>query len=156
ETQRTENTLALRVGVDIGGTFTDLVFLNEKTGEIASTKALTTPDQLTSAVLSCLELARVDLAKTRFVIHGPTLGINAVIERKGAKTALLTTEGFRDVLEIGRGDFKRMYDLLYQRPGILVPRHLRLEIPERMAADGEELISLSEPAVRAAAEKLKE
>ena len=86
--------MALRVGVDIGGTFTDLVFLNEESGEIASTKALTTPDQLTTAVLSCLELARVDLSKTRFVIHGTTVGINAVIERKGAKTALLTTDGF--------------------------------------------------------------
>jgi N-methylhydantoinase A len=147
--------LALRVGVDIGGTFTDLVFLNEETGEIASTKALTTPDQLTSAVLSCLELARVDLAKARFVIHGTTVGINAVIERKGARTALLTTNGFRDVLEIGRGDFKRMYDLLYQRPVILVPRHLRFEIPERMAADGEELIPLDESEIRDAAERLK-
>src|SRR5262245_17691165 len=105
--------------------------------------------------LSCLELAHVDLAKTRFVIHGTTVGINAVIERKGAKTALLTTNGFRDVLEIGRGDFKRMYDLLYQRPTTLVPRQLRFDIPERMAADGEELIPLDEAAVRAAAERLK-
>ncbi len=114
--------MALRIGVDIGGTFTDLVALDETTGAVVTTKALSTPRELLEGVLRCVDQAGVRLADCRFVIHGTTIGINALLELKGARTGLITTEGFRDVLEIGRGDFLKMYDVLYRRPEPLVPR----------------------------------
>jgi N-methylhydantoinase A/oxoprolinase/acetone carboxylase beta subunit len=114
--------VALRIGVDIGGTFTDLVVLDESTGRVANTKALSTPHDLLEGVLRCVDQAGVDLGDGRLVIHGTTVGINALLERKGARTALVTTEGFRDVLEIGRGNFLKMYDVLYRRPEPLVRR----------------------------------
>ena len=146
--------MALRIGVDIGGTFTDLVALDEATGAVHSTKALSTPRDLLDGVLRCVDQADVQLAATRLVIHGTTIGINALLERKGALTGLVTTDGFRDVLEIGRGNFLRMYDVLYRRPTPLVPRGRRLEVPERLTAHGEVLTPLDEPAVREAARAL--
>jgi N-methylhydantoinase A len=148
--------MALRIGVDIGGTFTDLVALDERTGAVVNEKALSTPRALLDGVLQCVDQARVDLADCRLVIHGTTIGINALIEEKGARTGLVTTEGFRDVLEIGRGNFLRMYDVLYRRPTPLVPRGRRLEVPERLGARGEALVPLDETAVRAAARRLRE
>src|SRR5262249_55812907 len=94
------------------------------------------------------------LEDCRLVIHGTTIGINALLERTGARTGLVTTEGFRDVLEIGRGNFLRMYDVLYRRPAPLVPRGRCLEVPERLSARGEVLVPLDEDAVRAAARRL--
>jgi N-methylhydantoinase A len=146
--------VALRIGVDIGGTFTDLVALDEATGTVVNTKALSTPRELLEGVLRCVDQARVRLAECRLVIHGTTIGINALIEEKGARTGLITTEGFRDVLEIGRGNFLRMYDVLYRRPPPLVPRGRCLEVPERLTARGEVLVPLDERAVRAAAKRL--
>jgi len=119
--------VGLRIGVDIGGTFTDLVALDERTGAVLNEKALSTPRALLDGVLHCVDQARVELADCRLVIHGTTIGINALIEEKGARTGLVTTEGFRDVLEIGRGNFLRMYDVLYRRPTPLVPRGRRLD-----------------------------
>jgi N-methylhydantoinase A len=105
--------LALRIGVDIGGTFTDLVVLDdESTGTVTNTKAISIPRDLLQGVLACVDQAHADLRNCRMVIHGTTVGINALLERTGACTALLTTEGFRDVLELGRGNFHRMYDVL--------------------------------------------
>jgi len=144
----------LRIGVDIGGTFTDLVALDEATGVVVNAKALSTPSKLLDGVLRCADQAGVDLADCRLTIHGTTIGINALLEGKGARTGLLTTEGFRDVLEIGRGNFLRMYDVLYRRPTPLVPRGRRLEVAERLGARGEVLVPLDEPAVRAAARSL--
>ncbi len=112
--------VALRIGIDIGGTFTDLVALDEATGALVDTKALSTPDDLLEGILRCVDQAGARLADCRLVIHGTTIGINALLERKGALTGLITTEGFRDVLEIGRGNFLRMYDVLYRRPASLV------------------------------------
>src|SRR5262245_51539307 len=146
--------VALRIGVDIGGTFTDLVALDEATGAVATTKALSTPRELLEGVLACVDQAGVRLGDCRFVIHGTTIGINALVERKGARTGLVTTEGFRDVLEIGRGDFLKMYDVLYRRPEPLVPRGRCLEVPERLTATGDVLVPLDEGAVRAAAPAL--
>ena len=146
--------MALRIGIDIGGTFTDLVVLDEATGAVANSKALSTPQDLLEGVLRCVDQAGVSLADGRLVIHGTTLGINALLERKGARTGLVTTEGFRDVLEIGRGNFVRMYDVLYRRPAPLVPRGRCLEVPERLTARGEVLTPLDEGAVRAAAARL--
>jgi N-methylhydantoinase A len=145
----------LRIGVDIGGTFTDLVALDEATGAVVNAKALSTPCELIDGVLRCVDQARVDLADCQLTIHGTTIGINALLEGKGARTGLLTTQGFRDVLEIGRGNFLRMYDVLYRRPTPLVPRGRRLEIPERLVARGEVLVPLDEAAVRDAARALR-
>ena len=125
--------VALRIGIDIGGTFTDLVALDEATGAVVDTKALSTPQDLLQGILRCVDQAGARLEDCRLAIHGTTIGINALLERKGARTGLVTTEGFRDVLEIGRGNFLRMYDVLYRRPTPLVPRGRRLEVGERMA-----------------------
>lgn len=145
----------LRIGVDIGGTFTDLVALDETTGTVVNAKALSTPSELIDGVLRCVDQAGVDLADCRLVLHGTTIGINALLEGKGARTGLLTTQGFGDVLEIGRGNFLRMYDVLYRRPAPLVPRGRRLEIPERLGPRGEVLVPLDEAAVRDAARALR-
>ncbi len=146
--------LSLRIGIDIGGTFTDLVVLDEATGAVKNAKALSTPRDLLQGVLKTIEQASVDLAGGRLVIHGTTVAINALLERKGARTGLLTTEGFRDVLEIGRGNYTRMYDVLYRRPEPLVRRGLRREVPERMDARGDVLRALDEDAARASLEAL--
>jgi N-methylhydantoinase A len=148
--------MALRIGVDIGGTFTDLVALDEATGAVVNTKALSTPRALLEGVLHCVDQAGVRLPDCRLVIHGTTIGINALLEGKGARTGLVTTEGFRDVLEIGRGNFLRMYDVIYRRPTPLVPRGRCLEVPERLTARGDILVPLDETAVRAAARRLKD
>ena len=146
--------MALRIGIDIGGTFTDLVALDEATGAVVDTKALSTPQDLLQGILSCVDQAGARLEDCRLAIHGTTIGINALLEGKGARTGLITTEGFRDVLEIGRGNFLRMYDVLYRRPTPLVPRGRRLEVGERIGARGEVLVALDEEAVRAAARRL--
>ncbi len=146
--------MTLRIGVDIGGTFTDLVALDEATGAVTNTKALSTPRDLLDGVLRCVDQVGARLSDCRLVIHGTTIGINALLERKGALTGLITTQGFRDVLEIGRGNFLRMYDVLYRRPAPLVPRGRRLEVPERLGARGDVLVPLDEGAVRAAAKQL--
>ncbi|HEY3097859.1 MAG TPA: hydantoinase/oxoprolinase family protein [Methylomirabilota bacterium] len=146
--------MPLRIGVDIGGTFTDLVALDETMGVVVNAKALSTPSKLLDGVLRCADQAGVDLADCRLAIHGTTIGINALLEGKGARTGLVTTEGFRDVLEIGRGNFLRMYDVLYRRPTPLVPRGRRLEVSERLGARGEVLVPLDEAAVRVAARSL--
>src|SRR5262245_40185615 len=143
--------VALRIGVDIGGTFTDLVALDEATGAVVTSKALSTPRELLDGVLACVDQVGVWLADCRFVIHGTTIGINALLEHKGARTGLITTEGFRDVFEIGCGDFLKMYDVLYRRPEPLVPRGRCLGVPERLTAIGDVLVPLDEAVVCAAA-----
>src|SRR5882724_7180607 len=122
-----------RIGVDIGGTFTDLVWVDEATGAVRVGKILTTPKEP---------------AQARTLIHGTTLATNALIERKGAKTGLLTTAGFRDALEIGREGRYDMYDLFIDPPATLVPRHLRLEVAERILADGGVLTPLEAATAR--------
>src|SRR3989441_6837132 len=149
-----EAAVPLRIGVDIGGTFTDLVALDEVTGAVTDAKALSTPGDLLEGVLRCVDQAGVRLPDCRLVIHGTTIAINALLEGKGARTGLITTQGFRDVLEIGRGNFLKMYDVLYRRPTPLVPRGRRLEVPERISARGEVLVPLDEAAVRDAARSL--
>ena len=129
-----------RLGVDIGGTFTDLVWVDDLTGEVRVGKLLTTPKDPAQAVeqgvLGLLQEAGAAAGGVRGLIHGTTLATNALIERKGARTGLLTTAGFRDALEIGREGRYDMYDLFIDPPAPLVPRHLRHEVPERIGADG--------------------
>ncbi len=143
-----------RLGVDIGGTFTDLVWVDDATGAVRVGKLLTTPKDPAQAVeqgvLGLLEEAGALPAGVRSLIHGTTLATNALIERKGARTGLLTTAGFRDALEIGREGRYDMYDLFIDPPAPLVPRHLRLEVPERVGADGGVLRPLDAAGARAA------
>jgi 5-oxoprolinase (ATP-hydrolysing) len=147
-----------RVGLDIGGTFTDLVLLDEATGELRLHKILTTPhDPAEAALAGLLELcgaAGVALRDAAVLVHGTTLVTNAIIERRGARTALLTTRGFRDILEMGKEQRYDIYDLFLQFPDPLARRRDRLEADERTAADGELLVPLDREAVRRAAREL--
>ncbi len=139
------------LAVDIGGTFTDIVLFNFDTNHIAVSKVLTTYPDPSQAVLGgvgqLLKDNRIDPASIRQVIHGTTLVTNTLIERKGARTALLTTEGFRDALEIGNEGRYDIYDLGLVKPQPLVERRLRFGIPERMTASGEVLRPLDTQAV---------
>jgi N-methylhydantoinase A len=144
-------TATTRIAVDIGGTFTDVVLaLPERT---LSMKLLTTRDAPERAVIEGVEMilseAGVASSALGLVIHGTTLATNALIERKGARTALITTRGFRDSLEIAYEHRFEQYDLYMERPESLVPRDLRLEVPERCAADGSVLLPLDEAALDA-------
>ena len=138
----------MRIAVDIGGTFTDLVAADEH-GQVSRSKALTTPDDLARGIQECLRGANIDVAGASFFVHGSTVAINAVLERKGARTGLITTQGFRDVYEIGRGNRPEGYNLFFKRPVPLVPRDLRLEVDERLYATGEVLRPLDEQSAAA-------
>ncbi len=131
---------SFRLGCDIGGTFTDFVLLNDKTGEIHINKCLTTPADPSEAVEEGVKqlLDRIPgfIPHLEEIIHGTTLVINAIIERKGARTGLITTKGFRDVLELGREIRYDAYDIFSEYPKPLVPRYLRKEIDERITSDG--------------------
>jgi N-methylhydantoinase A len=144
--------VASRLGVDIGGTFTDLVVIDEATGAARVGKILTTPKDPAHAVeqgiAALLEESRTAAGAVRAVVHGTTLATNALIERKGARTALLTTEGFRDALEIRHEGRYDMYDLFIDPPAPLVPRHLRREVRERLLADGSVRQPLDEAGAR--------
>jgi N-methylhydantoinase A len=131
-----------RLAVDIGGTFTDLVCFDADSGELVVEKALTTPRDLTEGVQETIRLADVAPEATSFFVHGGTTVINAITERKGAKTALVTTAGFRDVLEIARGNRPDLYNFCFEKPRPFVPRRLRFEVQERVRADGEVLAPL--------------
>lgn len=130
-----------RIGADIGGTFTDLIVVNSQTGEFLIGKTLTTPEDPSLAVETALKTTLkkfgVQSNQVSHLIHGTTLVTNAMIERKGAKTALMTTGGFRDSIEIGRETRYDLYDLMLEQPKPLVPRHLRFDIPQRTLANGE-------------------
>jgi N-methylhydantoinase A/oxoprolinase/acetone carboxylase beta subunit len=129
-----------RIGVDVGGTFTDVLLLDDSTGAFHVAKTLTTPEDPSVGVLRAisdsLEQADVPASVLRNVIHGTTLVTNAIIQRAGAPTALLTTRGFSDVLDIAREHRYDMYDLLLEQPRPLVPRENRFEVDERIFADG--------------------
>ncbi len=142
------------IGVDIGGTFTDLV--GYRGGELVLSKTLTTVANPTIGVAKAFELSGTSLAELDEFLHGSTMAINTVLERKGAMTALLTTEGFRDVYEIGRGNRPEAFDIAFQRPQPLVPRYLRFENSERMNAKGDVIRPLDENAVRELGKQLKQ
>ena len=147
-----------RVGVDIGGTFTDLIVVNDATGEFAVGKALTTPQDPSQAIETVLQetlqRAGLDAGVIWHLVHGTTLVTNAIIERKGATTALLTTHGFRDALEIGRETRYDLYDLMIDLPKPLIPRYLRFDVPQRTLADGTTLEALDEGYVEKLAREL--
>jgi N-methylhydantoinase A len=145
----------VRVATDIGGTFTDLIYLDEVTGEVGLTKASTTPHNFAIGVEDTLVKSAINVADTTFFVHGSTIIINALTERKGVKTGLITTEGFRDVLAITRANRPDIYNMYYTKPEPFVPRYLRLEVRERVNYKGEELAPLNEGDVRQAAEFFK-
>jgi len=130
--------MASRIGVDIGGTFTDFIVYDEAGNKVIIDKIPTTPESPEKAVVNVIKrnLSKTDLQKVDFFLHGTTVGLNALLERKGSKVGLLCTKGFRDILEIRRGDRDEMYNLFWQPPPPLVPRFLRVEIEERLHADG--------------------
>ena len=144
--------MPVRLAIDIGGTFTDFVGLDETTGAVVLEKALTTPRDFADGVTHTIRKSQVDPRAIRQFVHGTTVVINALTERQGAKVALLTTQGFRDVLEIQRANRTDMYNLFYQKPKPFVPRRLRFEVRERLNYQGEVLQRLVEEDVAAAAE----
>jgi N-methylhydantoinase A len=135
------------VGVDIGGTFTDLVGCVD--GRIVTSKCSTVPADPTSGVAESLALAQCRIPALGEVLHGSTIAINTVLERKGARTALITTRGFRDTYAIGRGNRIEAFNLFFHRPKPLIPRELTFEVTERVNAKGEVLTGLNEVEVRA-------
>jgi N-methylhydantoinase A/oxoprolinase/acetone carboxylase beta subunit len=153
-------TTAYRLGVDIGGTFTDFAVVDEGAGTVRVEKMLTSakaPEETVLRGIESLAEAIPDmLAQTSDVIHATTLITNVILERKGAKTGLLTTAGFRDILELAREVRYDIFDMFIRLPEPMVPRQLRLGVSERVLADGSILTPLNEAEVREAAEVFRE
>ena len=152
----------MRIAIDVGGTFTDVVLIDDATGQIHCTKVLTTHRNLAEGVITGIDkilgMVRTSLDRIDYLVHGTTLGTNALIERKGARTGLITTEGMRDVLDIGRIERPDagLYDIFVDTPQPLVPRYLRREVRERVGADGSVVIPLDEEMARQEARFLRE
>lgn len=147
--------MAWIVGIDVGGTFTDLIGIEPKLGRVALAKVPTTVENQAFGVLAALEQGGIALADTETIVHGTTTTTNALLERKVAKVGLITTKGFRDSLELGRRTRPTAYGLTGSFEP-LVPRQWRLEVPERMDADGNVVVALDEAAFRSAVLQLKE
>jgi N-methylhydantoinase A/oxoprolinase/acetone carboxylase beta subunit len=148
-----------RVGIDIGGTFTDAALVDSETGQVRVVKVLTTPEDPAKGFMSALErglqecgAAGRDVAA---VVHATTVATNAIIEGKIARVGMLVTRGFRDILEIGRQIRSRLYDVHLQKPAPLVPRRWSLEVTERLDAEGAVLEPLDVDEVRAAVRRLR-
>ena len=143
--------MAWMIGVDVGGTFTDFFAFNDDTDQVVLHKVSSTPTNPARAIIDGLaELSRlyaIDLASMTRLSHGTTIATNALIQRRGGKVALIVTEGFRDLIEIGRQIRPRVFDLQADYPMPLVPRELRFEAPERMTAEGKPLRALEPAAV---------
>jgi N-methylhydantoinase A len=141
----------IRLSADVGGTFTDVAAFDETTGELQLGKTLTTPARLVDGIENGVTKAGASFRAARLFLHGTTVAINTILERTGAKCALLTTQGFRDIYEIGRVNRPESYNLFFRRHEPLIERDLRYEIRERMDSQGSVLIKLDEDQVRAAA-----
>jgi len=150
-------TSRFRVGVDIGGTFTDIIFIGDD-GIVFTKKILSTPDDYSWAIIAGIQGVirdhSLNVSDIEEVVHGSTIVTNACIELKGAKIGVITTKGFRDVLEIGRGRMPVMYDIRWSKPVPLAPRYLRVEVDERINAKGEIVRPLSIESAKAAIDKL--
>lgn len=145
-----------RLGVDIGGTFTDLVIFDRMENVYHTKKALTTPHNLAEGVLECIEHYVDDLSEIEYFVHGTTSGLNAFLERKGANVALIVTKGFRDVYEIGRANRTEMYNIHFNKPATLVEREHIYEINERVTFDGSVVKPMDEENLLQIIEELKE
>jgi N-methylhydantoinase A len=144
-----------RVAIDVGGTFTDVVTFKSKAGSLRFDKVPTTPSDPQQGVLNGFAATEVDLKDISYFIHGTTLGLNALLTRKGAKTGIITTEGFRDVYLLGRTSRDPMYDWKFRKPASLVERRHILEVPERLDFEGNVLREFDETAARAVVEQAK-
>ena len=151
--------MGYRIGVDTGGTFTDVALVDESTGRIAVAKTPSTPENPSRAVIDgvihIMELEGLSPEDVAFFVHGTTVATNALLELKGAKTALITTAGFRDVLHIGRQTRPSLYDFYAHRPAPVIPRRLRYEAQERMLFNGEVATPLDENSIRETAREMK-
>ena len=151
--------MAYRLGVDIGGTFTDIALIDEATGQIYTGKVSSTPQDPSGGFMEAVQrlLAKQQIAAqdVAYIVHGTTVATNAIIEGKVAPTGFITTEGFRDMLEIARQIRPTLYDLQFEKPRPLVPRHHCFGVPERLDASGAELTPLDEDALRQVASKLR-
>src|SRR5262244_1175535 len=147
--------MSYAVAVDIGGTFTDLVAYDHAAQKVIYAKSPTTYENLVEGILDCFKKARVKADEATLVNHGTTLVINSLIQRKGAKTALVTSKGFRDILEIARGNRPDPFDLHYQRDEPLIPRELRFEVPERLDSKGVVVTPLDKAALKKLADDIK-
>jgi N-methylhydantoinase A len=151
--------VAWRIGVDSGGTFTDVCLFDDDTGRISVWKVASTPDDpsrgIADGITEGLALVGADPGAISYFGHGTTVATNALIQHRGARTGLITTDGFRDLLEIGRQKRPDLYDLQADKPPVLVPRDLRIEVPERVRHDGSVEVPLDEAAFRAAVRILR-
>jgi N-methylhydantoinase A len=146
--------MGFQVGVDVGGTFTDAVSIDETTGAVSLSKVPTTRDNQARGFLLGLEGLRIELAAVTWLVHGTTVGTNATLERNGGKCGMITSRGFRDILDLGRRDRPQLYGLAGSfRP--LIPRDARIEVDERQNAHGEQLTALDRDQVKAATEALR-
>lgn len=152
--------MAYRLGVDIGGTFTDIALIDEATGRIYTGKVSSTPQDPSGGFMEAVQrlLAKQQVAAqdVAYIVHGTTVATNAIIEGKVAPTGFVTTEGFRDMLEIARQIRPTLYDLQFEKPRPLVPRHRCFGVPERLDAQGRVLTPLAEEALRQVARKLRD
>src|SRR4051812_33744838 len=152
---RGKNRANIRLAADIGGTFTDIAVFNDRTGALSFGKVLSTPQRLVDGINAGVAKTGSDYRSAGLFLHGSTIAINTIMERTGAKTALLITEGFRDVYEIGRINRPDAYNLFFRKHVPLVQRALRFEVKERITAEGEVLVPLDEPGVDALCERLQ-
>ena len=143
----TPSTAGHRIAIDVGGTFVDFVLLDEATGEITLEKQPSTPERIVEEVGAGIGRLPVRLAEVGRIFHGTTVVVNTIVQEQGVQVGLLTTTGFRDVLEIGRGSRPEIYNPHYTAPRCLVPRYLRREVPGRLSAAGEEVVPLDLDAV---------
>jgi N-methylhydantoinase A len=152
--------MAWRIGVDSGGTFTDVCLFDDTTGSVAVWKVASTPDDpsrgIAAGVGQGIERVGAAAASVAYFGHGTTVATNALIQHKGARTGLITTDGFRDLLEIGRQKRPDLYDIHIEKPIVLVSRDLRLEVPERVRHDGTVEVPLDQDALRAAVRQLRD
>src|ERR1700738_1057919 len=146
--------MSLRIAVDIGGTFTDLIAFDEHSKRIMHPKSPTTPRDPVEGLIDCIRKADLDPRSIDSLIHGSTIAINTLIERRGATVGLIVTRGTRDVYIIGRGNRPEAYNLFFHRPRPLVPRHLTREIEERVMSSGEVHRPLNKASVTAACRAL--
>ena len=136
---------SFRVATDVGGTFTDMAFIeveNDGSQRVSTAKVETTPPHFEKGVINVLDRGNVKVTEVEFFAHGTTVVINVLTERKGAVVGLITSEGFRDVLEISRGNRPDFFNLHYRKPPPFVPRYLRKELPGRVTYKGEERVPL--------------
>ena len=152
--------MAYRLGIDSGGTFTDVVLFDDKKKALHITKTPSTPANPAIGVINGIKkiVSQVGIEPREIasLVHGTTVATNALLEYKGIRTALILTEGFKDILSIGRQDRPKLYDYFERRPEPFIPRHLRFEVSERTLYDGKILRPLDEEEVRGIAGKLKE